>query len=480
VEQATLIAWKERAEHHDTPRGERLVGSPSPRSRPLISPLERFSPCPLDVQPHSPKQSHAPRQAIPELQRVMTLDAVPSLPRPKTAAQVPKSEIRSVKQWLRVVMPKVNAQERETDEAEAPEVPARNVRPVRKGAENPVDPEIGAERPFRIETCHGETVRKQRPQFDGRTCELRFLRFGETNGAMSKESLDEGLKLLWMNASASCEPMDALIQEGVAALNGCAVRLNWPLTEQLRRWCTRLALREEVWLEFTLGSLRAECLLLADTMLTMHAGFVAVVGWNYFDRLWPLWEWAVFCARRGAHRVQLAADAFCKKTVVEYHRALRRLSVVNASCRDTRDRPLLLEALEKLFHCPAGMDIVGFKTGDSESGPTVVKERMVDFSRVERFVRVTAIAVFAREAALANSRHLEKSDEMGWTALAEEFGYDDLWNALKKCKPWDWLDVVQTEDPEATDLAYEATVEAWWEDTVVPELERERQLALLP
>eukprot|EP00913_Durusdinium_trenchii_P028599 g26822.t1 len=171
-------------------------------------------------------------------------------------------------------------------------------------------------------------------------------------------------------------------------------------------------------------------------------------GWNYFDRLWPLWEWAVFCARRGAHRVQLAADAFCKKTVVEYHRALRRLSVVNASCRDTRDRPLLLEALEKLFHCPAGMDIVGFKTGDSESGPTVVKERMVDFSRVERFVRVTAIAVFAREAALANSRHLEKSDEMGWTALAEEFGYDDLWNALKKCKPWDWLDVVQTEESE--------------------------------
>eukprot|EP00913_Durusdinium_trenchii_P028600 g26823.t1 len=191
VEQATLIAWKERflraerAEHHDTPRGERLVGSPSPRSRPLISPLERFSPCPLDVQPHSPKQSHAPRQAIPELQRVMTLDAVPSLPRPKTAAQVPKSEIRSVKQWLRVVMPKVNAQERETDEAEAPE-----------------------------------------------------------------------------------------------ALRPATARL--PLTEQLRRWCTRLALREEVWLEFTLGSLRAECLLLADTMLTMHAGFVAVVdAWSH-------------------------------------------------------------------------------------------------------------------------------------------------------------------------------------------------------
>lgn len=252
-----------------------------------------------------------------------------------------------------------------------------------------------------------------------------------------------------------------------------------PLTEQLRRWCQRLALREEVWLEFTLGSLRAECLLLADTMLTMHSGFVAVVGWNYFDRLWPLWEWAVFCARRGAHRVQLAADAFSKKTLVEYHRAMRRISVVNASCRDQRDRPILLEALEKLFNCSASMEMVGFKTGDSESGPTVVKERMVDYSRVERFVRVTAIAVFAREAALANSRQLEKTDETGWIALAQELGYDDLWNALKKCKPWDWTDVVQTEDLEQTDLAYEATVEAWWEDCVVPELERERQMALL-
>lgn len=230
-----------------------------------------------------------------------------------------------------------------------------------------------------------------------------------------------------------------------------------PLTEQLRRWCARLALREEVWLEFTLGSLRAECLLLADTMLTMHNGLVAVVGWNYFDRLWPLWEWAV-----------------------EYHRALRRISVVNATCRDSRDRPILLEALEKLFHCKASMEMVGFKTGDSESGPTVLKERMVDFSPVERFVRVTAIAVFAREAALANSRQLEKTDETGWIAMAQELGYDDLWNALKKCKPWDWTDVVQSEDLVQTDLAYEATVEAWWDDYVVPELERERHRALLP
>ena len=70
---------------------------------------------------------------------------------------------------------------------------------------------------------------------------------------------------------------------------------------------------------------------------------------------------------------------------MEYQRALRRISVVNALCRDARDRPLLLEALEKLFHCAEHMEMVGFKSGDKESGPMVLKQRQVDFSRVERF-----------------------------------------------------------------------------------------------
>mmetsp|Transcript_43468 Transcript_43468/g.81059 ORF Transcript_43468/g.81059 Transcript_43468/m.81059 type:complete len:531 (-) Transcript_43468:36-1628(-) len=250
-----------------------------------------------------------------------------------------------------------------------------------------------------------------------------------------------------------------------------------PLKEQLRRWCARLALRDEVWLEFTLGSLRAECLLLADTMLTMHSGFVAVVGWNYFDRLWPLWEWAVFCARCGTGRVQLATDAFTRRSVVEYHRAIRRLSVERALCRDERDRPILLDALESLFQCSSRMEMVEVRKLGGENGG-VIKERMVDFSPVERFVRATAIAAFAREAALASSRELEKADESGWISLAEEFGLHDLHRALKMCKPWDWQDLVQQQGAGDPDLAYESMVEAWWEEQVLPEVERERCLAL--
>ncbi|CAE7303696.1 unnamed protein product [Symbiodinium sp. CCMP2592] len=46
------------------------------------------------------------------------------------------------------------------------------------------------------------------------------------------------------------------------------------------------------------------------------------------------------------------------------------------------------------------------------------------------------------------------------------------------CKPWDWLDLVRQQGAEDIDLAYEAMVEAWWEEQVLPEVERERCLAL--
>eukprot|EP00930_Biecheleria_cincta_P069830 TRINITY_DN5751_c1_g1_i1.p1 TRINITY_DN5751_c1_g1~~TRINITY_DN5751_c1_g1_i1.p1 ORF type:complete len:568 (-),score=85.06 TRINITY_DN5751_c1_g1_i1:289-1887(-) len=254
-----------------------------------------------------------------------------------------------------------------------------------------------------------------------------------------------------------------------------------PLTEQLRTWCTRLALRNEAWVEFTLGSLRSECLLLADTMLTLHCGMVAVAPWNYFDRLWPLWEWAVYCARCGPHRIQLACDSFTQGTLEKYHQAIRKVSVLNAGCRDERDRTLLLDALEALFNCKIIDETVGYERPAGEC-THVVKKRVVDFSAVERFVQITAIAIFAREAALVASREHGVKDEAGWVLLAKELGFTNLHKALKLCKPWFWTEPLRNEgsEEEQIDLEYRTLVEQWWEDHVLPEVELERQLALKP
>jgi len=265
-----------------------------------------------------------------------------------------------------------------------------------------------------------------------------------------------------------------------------------PREEQLRSWCIANKLRDEIWVELTLGTLRAECFLAVQAMLGLHAGMIAVVAWNYFDRLWPLCEWAVFCLRHGADRVQLAAEAFGAARV-ELHRAMRRLSVEGAACRDLRDRPLLLELLELEFNLEARDEKRGFDKPATTLGLLSVVERVVDFSPVERFVRATAIGLFGREAALAASRQRHGDDEAGWCELANTLGLDDLHNALKKCKPWDWYEAAKRSASEpgarraetdeeldeagrikAEEASYRKSVEEWWRQTLLPVLERER------
>lgn len=248
--------------------------------------------------------------------------------------------------------------------------------------------------------------------------------------------------------------------------------------EHLRSWCARLGLRDEVWVEFTLGSIRTECLALAEPMLAMQDGFVAVVTWNYFDRLWPLCEWAIFCAHRGPDRVQLAVDAFVGPALVEYHRAIRRLSVASAACREPLDRELLLGKLERIFVCEAHLATVGFEKPDP-SAPLrrPVQQRQVDFSRVERYVRATAIAVFAREAALTATRRAHADDEAGWAGLSAELRLEELHGALRRCKPFDWAERAAA-GPADAEAAYAAAVEGWWARQVLPVLSSERRRAL--
>lgn len=261
-----------------------------------------------------------------------------------------------------------------------------------------------------------------------------------------------------------------------------------PFAEQVRKWCKELKLRDEIWVEFTLGSIRAECLLLAEPMLSLHGGFLAVVAWNYFDRLWPMVEWTVYCARRGPARVQLAADHFTGPALVEYHRAIRRLSVDKAGCRDPRDRELLLGMLKRLFKCSTTEQTMAYEKPTDGRLTEAIRQPITDYSAVERYARATAIAVFAHEEAPVARRAPGAGDESGWAALAEELGLVQLSQALKRSKPFDWSETAALEpgdprrpghlrglEPEA---AFETLVEEWWTGLVLPVLEEERRRAV--
>jgi len=251
-----------------------------------------------------------------------------------------------------------------------------------------------------------------------------------------------------------------------------------PFVDQMRKWTNSLKLRDEVWIEFTLGSIRAECMLLVDTMLSLHGGLLAVVKWNYFDRLWPFVEWTVYCARCGPDRVQLASDHFAGTAVVEYQRAIRRLSVEKAGVRDSRDRELLLAMLKRIFKCDTK------KVTDCYVKPVdgrlieAIKVPVTDYSAVERYARATAIAVFAHEAADVVDRKPEAGDQFGWAALAGELGLLELEVALKKSKPFDWEELSQLQPPENREACFNALVADWWTGKVLPVLEDERKLAM--
>eukprot|EP00747_Dinoflagellata_sp_TGD_P077725 gnl/TRDRNA2_/TRDRNA2_159722_c1_seq1.p1 gnl/TRDRNA2_/TRDRNA2_159722_c1~~gnl/TRDRNA2_/TRDRNA2_159722_c1_seq1.p1 ORF type:complete len:564 (-),score=81.91 gnl/TRDRNA2_/TRDRNA2_159722_c1_seq1:127-1722(-) len=263
-----------------------------------------------------------------------------------------------------------------------------------------------------------------------------------------------------------------------------------PRVQQFRRWLTKLSLRDEIWVEFTLGSIRGEVLELCETMWCMHGGLVAIAPWNYFDRLWPLCEWAIYCARRGVDHVQLGVDALTGPALVEYHRALRRVSVFKAGVRDIRDRDMLLDMLEKRFRVTSAHDktyepchpphVIAGKL--HVTSPEIMRVRVVDWSPVERFVRASAIAVFARESALAASCAKGVADEAGWTALAEEFGYIELRDALKLCKPYDWLAAAKRQAQSDTEveleMLYARTVEAWWAQIMLPVMDFECRLCV--
>eukprot|EP00929_Paragymnodinium_shiwhaense_P019427 TRINITY_DN13247_c1_g1_i1.p1 TRINITY_DN13247_c1_g1~~TRINITY_DN13247_c1_g1_i1.p1 ORF type:complete len:630 (-),score=73.28 TRINITY_DN13247_c1_g1_i1:299-2188(-) len=301
-----------------------------------------------------------------------------------------------------------------------------------------------------------------------------------------------------------------------------------PGDQQLRRWCTDNGLRDEVWVEVTLGSLRCEYLCMVDTMVALHSGFVAVMAWNYFDRLWPLVEWALFCARRGPDRIQLAPVAVNGPTLAHYYRAITRLSFLDAACRDQRDRDLLLDLIEKVFRCGVEETTLGYTQpppkfcdtchckackcwthhplnkyrSQAQTRNTVfkadsklyvnrrpvtlrditvpVRERAVDYSRVERYVRATAVAVFARESALVASGSLGYDDECGWAALSVELGLSELHEVLHACKPYDWFNMVRHAgiEGEEAEAAYLEKVEEWWNRLVLPVLEEERCRAL--
>lgn len=316
--------------------------------------------------------------------------------------------------------------------------------------------------------------------FTGTMQRRKFDEAGRPEKQTEPSQVDWQLPPGWYYVQSACVVAEGFVSEQAAQ----RMEAFTSRREQILRWCLRLELRDEMWVELKLGSLRGECLLLTEPLLALHDCMIAVAPWNYFDRLWPLCEWALFCARQGPDRIQLAVDAYIGPSLAEYHRAIRRLSVSKACCRDPRDRKLLLGLLERCFKCEASLVTVGYRKQYAEIGSAIQAQVMpeqqweVDYSRVDRYVRATAIALFAREAAVAacwlrNAVGVDcDEDECGWASLASELGLSELHEALRQCRPQLWL------HGGCDSSVAQERLDEWWCDVATPVLHHELHKAL--
>merc|ERR1711924_510856 len=97
----------------------------------------------------------------------------------------------------------------------------------------------------------------------------------------------------------------------------------------VRQWLQGLSiLSEHLWLEFTLGSVRAESLFLMDEILWKHPRLTVILSWDHFARLWPLYEWATFLLEHSPVNVELSCSLTAPLSTIPLHldRA-RRLSI---------------------------------------------------------------------------------------------------------------------------------------------------------
>jgi len=258
----------------------------------------------------------------------------------------------------------------------------------------------------------------------------------------------------------------------------------------LNEWMMTHRLVDRIWVELTLGSVRCMTFLYWEAIIWRTRHLKLLCAWNGFYNLWTLFNWAQYIGPGGQcpTTIELDIDWFLlPQTLPLYSRMIRNLSVKDAHLEDERDRPLIEEKIVyywkgdpetemKFISPPQGKK---WPPSSMKSPWQVDKTTHIvhDFSYFERFVRVTAIAVFAKHCALTRCTDQQSYEYwyLCWEELAERFQYEELKNAMKKCRPGVWYQEMNAvEDP----TAFRRRVKEWFHVHVVSAIEIEKRRTL--
>lgn len=205
------------------------------------------------------------------------------------------------------------------------------------------------------------------------------------------------------------------------------------------------------------------CVKLIEQFMQLSRGFIVILSWNYFTRLWCVYEWACYLRLHSLKdlRIFLGCDVFLKSSPADtlplYLASIENLSVTALQCHNQSDHEILED---KVFHYYRG------------------KTRLESFASFERFAKCTAISFLGKQIVRFRARG-STEDQNAWLgpiiASAKKMGYNELHNAMAMAEPARWFGIANKKQ-ESFDLI----VEFWFQRIVVQYLDVERKKAVRP
>ncbi|KAG8457187.1 hypothetical protein KFE25_004404 [Diacronema lutheri] len=146
-------------------------------------------------------------------------------------------------------------------------------------------------------------------------------------------------------------------------------------------------------------------------------GMIVLFTWDFFARLWCVYEWALFLVLHDAEHVQLCVDFFLnERTLPRYVEAIRAFRFADARTFYESDIELVRQRVEAMYH---------------------------SIEHFERFVQLAAIVhvavAVAKRTGLTHDPTSAESDLLVWAHLAAELGLAQLADVLSRARPAAWL-----------------------------------------
>jgi hypothetical protein len=201
--------------------------------------------------------------------------------------------------------------------------------------------------------------------------------------------------------------------------------------EEVTFWIDKTCIPQE-------HALMPKCINLIESFIRRCDGMTVLLSWQYFDRLWCVYEWAVFLVHHSVKDVEVCCDMFLRdSTHQQYLDSIRNFSVANSQCHVEADRAILKAKVAEYYN--------------SEE-------------HFEKFAKCSAIAVMMKTLMRVAGRYHEGSDDSvsEWVDLAAVCVLDELVQILKTAEPNEWRSQAQTDaGANAANVGLGASAHKW-------------------